>query len=170
MARWQVLAALGLPLAAGCLLADVGIDESLGEQGGSAGSMSTGVGSLQGASGASSGSMDLASAPNSNGVICERNAPDIASYEPNREQACLDYCNLYTCICAGHPGNSYNDTFDCLDKCIDSGWAIGRLASVEPGSITCRFWHAGLAVTQGLTPHCYHAAEVPSQGGCQVVP
>jgi hypothetical protein len=169
MTRWHVLAALGLPLAAGCLLADVGIDESLGQPEGSAGSTNTTVGPLQGAAGTAAPS-GMNPEPTSGDSTCERNAPDLATYNPNREGACLDYCNLYTCICAGHPGNSYSNTFDCLDKCIDSEWPIGRLASVEPGSITCRFWHAGLAVTQGLTPHCYHAAEVPSQGGCQLVP
>lgn len=91
------------------------------------------------------------------------------AYHPEREQACLDYCTLYTTVCAGHPANDYVDAIDCANFCLDSSWPIGDLASVVPGTVTCRYFHAGLAKDQGLTPHCYHAARVPTMGGCQVI-
>lgn len=91
-----------------------------------------------------------------------------SAYHPEREQACLDYCTLYTTVCAGHPANDYKDSFDCANICLDADWPVGDLASVVPGTVTCRYFHAGLAKDQGLTPHCYHAARVPTMGGCQV--
>jgi hypothetical protein len=185
LAPW--FCALLLPLFGGCLLADVSIDENFDTttdplQGGASGAAGTGAMPPDNASGSggSSGSSSNAGTGGSSagstatasggGPTCMRTAPDISSYNPNREDACYDYCNLFTCICAGHPANTYSDNFDCLDTCNEALWPIGALSTIVPGTVSCRFWHAGLAVSQGVSPHCYHAAEVPSQGGCQVMP
>jgi hypothetical protein len=125
-----------------------------------------------GTAGASSTASATASTGGSSGgstTTPVQTVPLNAAYHPEREQACGDYCTLYTSVCAGHPANDYKDLFDCANFCLDSDWPVGDLASVVPGTVTCRYFHAGLAKDQGLTPHCYHAARVPTMGGCQVV-
>jgi hypothetical protein len=78
---------------------------------------------------------------------------------------CSDYCTAYLMACADHEANTYEDKTDCLVTCTTSGWPLGE--GDEPGSINCRVIHAGLANTQGVEPHCFHSAAVPTKGGCQ---
>src|SRR5262245_21223838 len=112
MARWLWWSAPALPVLAGCLLADVSVDEDC-PVAGAGGSTNTAVGALHG-----------------DPPMCMRTSPDPNTYWPDKERACGDYCTLYTCICANHPANEYADTFDCLDNCIDSDWPIGSLSTI----------------------------------------
>jgi hypothetical protein len=83
-----------------------------------------------------------------------------------REQACADYCTLYYSACSDFAGvYTYAGEVACTDVCNRSDWAVGDIS--ERGSVLCRCYHAYRALTEGQTPHCYHAAEVPSMAnGC----
>jgi hypothetical protein len=122
--------------------------------GGSAGSGGTGS--------AGAGAAGTSGAAGSGGVVamgrCETNQ--------TREEACANYCNLYFDACSDFTGvYTYTDALGCTDVCNDSDWPIGNIT--EKGSVLCRCYHAYRALTEGQTPHCYHAAEVPSMpNGC----
>lgn len=77
--------------------------------------------------------------------------------------ACAEYCAVYLVNCGASEANTYDDEGDCNDTCTGSNWEIG---SGEPGTISCRTLHAGLAAGQE-NPHCWHSAEEPTRGGCQ---
>jgi hypothetical protein len=82
------------------------------------------------------------------------------------EEACGAYCANYEQSCGNFPlAYTYADINDCTQTCNNSSWPVGNIT--DKGSILCRCYHATLALNNGLTPHCYHAAEMPSmEGGC----
>jgi len=82
------------------------------------------------------------------------------------EEACGAYCANYEQSCGDYPlAYTYADINDCTQICNNSSWPVGNIT--EKGSILCRCYHATLALNNGVTPHCYHAAAVPSmEGGC----
>lgn len=84
----------------------------------------------------------------------------------DREQACADYCTNYEQSCGDFPdAYTYENVGDCAQTCYDSAWPVGTIS--EKGSILCRCYHSTLALNNGVTPHCFHAAEVPSMAnGC----
>jgi hypothetical protein len=88
------------------------------------------------------------------------------------EEACGAYCQLYTSTCGDFPAAyDYEEQAgrDCASVCYNAGWPIGSYT--EKGSILCRCYHSYLALTeQAPTPHCYHAAQNPTMGGCQPDP
>jgi hypothetical protein len=88
------------------------------------------------------------------------------------ETACAQYCDAYTEACAdftpanGEAPYDYASSTDCAVFCFQqSGWAVGTNSTVD--TVKCRCFHSVLALTQGVTPHCFHAARVPTLGGCQ---
>jgi hypothetical protein len=83
-----------------------------------------------------------------------------------REEACANYCDMYFNACSTvSDAYTYTDVLGCTDVCNDSLWPVGNIA--EKNSVLCRCYHAYRALTEGINPHCYHAAEVPSMaGGC----
>jgi hypothetical protein len=82
------------------------------------------------------------------------------------EEACAAYCANYSQSCGDYPAAyTYENIGECALVCNNSSWPVGNIA--EKGSILCRCYHATLALNNGLSPHCYHAAEMPSmEGGC----
>jgi len=88
----------------------------------------------------------------------------------NKEEACAAYCVNYEQSCGDFPlAYTYGADRDCGTICYNSAWPVGNAA--EKGSVLCRCYHATLALNNGLTPHCYHAAEVPSmENGCELPP
>jgi hypothetical protein len=98
----------------------------------------------------------------------------------DREQACAAYCGAYTDACAGQALQrlstgtletpyDYANSEDCARFCReDSNWLIGNIGAFD--SIMCRCHHSTLADEQGTNPHCFHAARVPSEGGCAPPP
>jgi hypothetical protein len=95
---------------------------------------------------------------------------DVCPTGLSREQACNAYCALYTEACGDFPdAYDYQGPADCSLFCYDSDWEIGTIS--QPDSIMCRCNHSNLALLRGKTPHCYHAARVPSMtGGCEIPP
>lgn len=91
--------------------------------------------------------------------------------EEERENCCQAYCSIFLEVCreSGFLG-SYIDPVDCAYKCdTSSGWPMGD--EPTPGTIKCRYFHAGLARCeadpQRAAVHCGHAAEIPvGSGGC----
>jgi len=92
--------------------------------------------------------------------------PDADCSGSSPEEACAAYCTNYAQSCGDYPAAyTYANISDCTLICNNSSWPVGNIA--EKGSILCRCYHATLALNNGLTPHCYHAAQVPSmEGGC----
>lgn len=97
----------------------------------------------------------------------------------DREQACAAYCGTYEEACRGRSllristgemetPYTYDNAEQCAQTCRDSDWVIGNIGVL--GSIMCRCHHATLAIDEGPNPHCFHAAEVPSEGGCAAPP
>ena len=125
-------------------------------------SSSAGAGGGGGMGGTAAGAAGTSAAAGAAGAVamgrCETNQ--------TREEACANYCNLYFDACNDFTGvYTYTDALGCTDICNDSDWPIGNIT--EKGSVLCRCYHAYRALTEGQTPHCYHAAEVPSMpNGC----
>jgi hypothetical protein len=128
-------------VAGGCFLPDVEFDPNAGKAGAGGGA---GQGGSAGTGGI--GGMDLETAV---------------------ELECGEYCTRYFVACEGHEANTYDDRDDCFFTCVTSGWPLGEELN-EPGTIKCRNQHALLADTQGVDPHCFHSAEVPTKGVCEV--
>lgn len=87
--------------------------------------------------------------------------------ELGREAVCFQYCCLFTRVCAEHPAfeESYTDFTDCVVTCNERmDWPLGDL--VRSNSVCCRRFHANNARIEGVDPHCYHSAAVPSAGMC----
>jgi hypothetical protein len=92
---------------------------------------------------------------------------DMCASTETREEACADYCALYFRACSNFVGvYTYDGEVACTDVCNSHlDWPVGDIS--EKGSVLCRCYHAYRALTEGQTPHCYHAAEVPSMpSGC----
>jgi hypothetical protein len=153
-ARGLGFALAGL-VAVSCFLPDVEFDPNVGKgaagRGGGTGNAGAGGTSGKGATGGGS--------PAEGG----EGGADLGT---QLERACGDYCMVYFDACDGAPGNTYDDEDDCRLTCITSGWPLG--VGEQSNSISCRFFHATLALTTGdLDPHCFHSAEVPSKGKCE---
>jgi hypothetical protein len=148
-ARGLGLSLAGL-VAAGCFLPDVEFDANAGKAGASAaGTGGDGSGGTAG-TGGSGGSAGL----------------DLST---QTELDCGEYCDLYFTACNGHEANTYDDKPDCFLTCVTSDWPLNDPNMINaPGTIDCRKTHAGLANTQGADPHCFHSAEVPTKGACEV--
>jgi hypothetical protein len=137
------LALVGL-VAVGCLLPDVEFDPNVGKSAGRGGAG-------QGGSGGSGGTAGMG------GV----------NVSTQRELLCGEYCDLYFTACSANEANTYDDKNDCFLTCVTSDWPIGDPDVLnESGTIRCRKAHAELANSQGVDPHCFHSAEVPSKGVC----
>jgi hypothetical protein len=125
------------------------------------GASSAGAGGSAGSGGAGPGAAGTSGAAGAG-------PPAMGRCETNqsREEACANYCNLYFDACSDFAGvYTYTDALGCTDVCNDSDWPIGDIT--QKGSVLCRCYHAYRALTEGQTPHCYHAAEVPSMpNGC----
>jgi hypothetical protein len=121
-----------------------------------------GAAGMGGTGGAGAGAAGTSGAAGAGGVTamgrCEANQ--------SREEACGNYCQMYSDACSDFTGvYTYTDVLNCTDICNNSDWPIGNIT--EKGSVLCRCYHAYRALTEGQTPHCYHAAEVPSMAnGC----
>jgi hypothetical protein len=155
---WLALAGL---VAVSCFLPDVEFDPSVGKgaagRGGSGGVSGSAGSSGQGGSGGTAGKGGTTGAGGEGGV-------DLGT---QIELTCDEYCMRYFTACDGHEANTYDDRNDCFLTCVTSEWPLGdRDQPNESGTIECRRVHAGLALTQGVDPHCFHSAEVPSKGIC----
>jgi hypothetical protein len=87
------------------------------------------------------------------------------------ETACAQYCDVYAEACSdftpaqGGPYD-YLNTTECATFCYNAGWAVGTNSTVD--SVKCRCYHSVLKIIENAaTPHCFHAARVPTLGGCQ---
>jgi hypothetical protein len=145
-------------------MAGTGSMETPAGMGGAAGAApSAAAGGSAGMGAAGAGAAGTSAAAGAGGTVvangrCETNQ--------SREEACANYCDLYATACGNFAGvYTYTDVLGCTDVCNDSDWPIGTIS--EKGSVLCRCYHAYRALTEGQTPHCYHAAEVPSMAsGC----
>lgn len=148
---------------------DTNAGGSLGGSGGAAGTGgaagSSGAGGTgAGGTGAGGTGPGVANPPSTDAVIEE------CSQSLDRETACINYCQQYIEACGDFEANTYSGVADCTSTCIASLWAVGD-TTTGSNSICCRWLHATLAA-QLLTsqfPHCFHAAEEPSEGqtgGC----
>jgi len=84
----------------------------------------------------------------------------------SREEACLNYCQVYFSACRDFETNTYDDERDCDNTCLSADWPFGTDRN-QGNSVQCRETHAQLAVDQGSVPHCFHSAEFPSMGSCE---
>jgi len=153
MSRFWCSSGLGLALAAGCLLPEGSIDPNLPDElagiGGSSGAGAAGTGGVRGLGG--------------------KTVDDLCPTTTDPEEACAEYCDVYAMACSDFVGvYTYANANDCAVTCYRARWPIGTTS--EKGSIMCRCFHSTLALTEGQTPHCYHAAKDPTMGGCQVLP
>jgi hypothetical protein len=154
-----------------CALPKVEIDESLGaagKGGSSAGGAGTagkggGVGT-----GGSAGKGGLGGRGGGGGGTGGDGGDDMgqggAEFAAAREEACFGYCRTYVAACMGHEANTYSSESQCITTCTSSNWPFGA-DPTESNSVQCRLFHADLATAQ-RNPHCFHAAEVPTQGAC----
>jgi hypothetical protein len=148
-ARSLGLAVAGL-VAVGCFLPKADFDPNAGKA--AAGSGGAGAGAAGKGGGAGTGG--------TGGV----------DVETQRELLCGEYCDFYFMACTGNEANTYDDKNDCFLTCVTSDWPLGDLNGLnEPGTIKCRRDHAELANTSGVDPHCFHSAEVPTKGVCEVM-
>ncbi|MET0410915.1 MAG: hypothetical protein ABW217_06445, partial [Polyangiaceae bacterium] len=162
-----------LPGAGGAAVGGVNQGEAMGGSSGAAGTAGTGGpagssgagGTGTGGTGAGGTGPGVANPPSTDAVIEE------CSQSLDRETACINYCQQYIEACGDfEEANTYGGVADCTSTCIASLWAVGD-TTTGSNSICCRWLHATLAA-QLLTsqfPHCFHAAEVPSEGqsgGC----
>jgi hypothetical protein len=83
-----------------------------------------------------------------------------------REDACIEYCDLYFQACELHPSNTYVDDRACRSTCFLAPWPFGSDPE-EKDSVQCRLVHAGFAVDISPDPHCFHSAAVPTMGACE---
>ncbi len=139
-----------------------------------------GAGGVSPAQGGSAGAGQAGAPPNTGGASGEGGgggptmAELVAQMCPDGvdlETACAQYCDAYTAACGDfNPATAdkpydYTNSTDCAVFCFtESGWAVGTNSTLD--SVKCRCYHAVLAMTEGFTPHCFHAARVPSMGGC----
>lgn len=156
-ARSLGFAAAGL-VAVSCFLPDVEFDPNAGN--GAGGKGSAGVGGTGGSAGKGAGGTGGSGGTGAEGG---EGGTDLGT---QIEVACTGYCSTYFEACDGAPGNTYDDENDCLVTCATAGWPLG--VGEQSNSISCRAFHANLALTSGmLDPHCFHSAEVPSKGKCE---
>jgi hypothetical protein len=157
---WFVLAGL---TAASCFLPDVEFDPSVGKgaagrgAGGGAGDAGSGGKAAAGGTGGGSGT-------GGNGGEAG------ADLSTQVELHCGTYCDLYFMACDGHEANTYDNKQDCFLTCVTSGKPLNDPSKINAeGTIECLEAHALLANTMGTDPHCFHSAEFPSKGACEVV-
>jgi hypothetical protein len=141
--------AIGLALAGlvavSCFLPDVEFDPSVGKK---AGAGSGGAGGTGAGTGGEAG----------------------ADLSTQIELACTTYCDRYFDACEEEPANTYDNSDDCFFTCTTAGWPLRDPDNLNaPGTIECRSNHALLAATSGVDPHCFHSAEVPTKGVCEVM-
>ena len=153
MRFWYAVSLIGFALPA-CVLPSVEVDENFspGGSGGSAGrAQNGGAGGLAGRGGGAGNPGVAGSA----GAVGDE-----------REALCISYCDSYYQVCEDHQQNTYDDVTDCRRTCVLSDWPLGVDAD-EKNSVKCRVAHAELAITLGVTPHCFHSAEFPTMGACE---
>jgi hypothetical protein len=144
---------VGALLAGACVLPAKEIDPSLGESGGSG----------TGGAGAGTAGAGMAGAGRSgNGAGGGSAGTGLSDL---REEACLEYCDIYVVACAEHPANTYEDGSDCAGICTNSDWPFGT-SLTEVNSLQCRLEHAKRARDSDPEPHCYHSAAMPVGAFC----
>jgi hypothetical protein len=140
-------------VAAGCFLPDVEFDPNAGKAGAGSG------GAGQGAVGGTAGKGGSGGSGGEGGM-------DLSTMI---ELDCTEYCDVYFDACEGQPANTYDDQLDCFATCTTSGWPLRDPDELNAGgTIECRLSHAKLALVGPQDPHCFHSAEVPSKGVCEV--
>jgi len=152
----------GTPAAAGAGGTASGGAPATDETGGS----SSGGGSGTSGTGGTSGAGGIAGAA---GAPAANAGEDVCPSNVTPEQACDNYCALYTEACGNFPTYDYAGATDCSTICQSSGWPIGTIA--QPNSVLCRCNHSYKAKVFQQDPHCFHAARVPQKtGGCEIPP
>jgi len=145
--------ALGGLVVIGCVLPEVVYDPAAGTGGAAAGAGGKGG---SGGTGGTGGNEAGAGGD-----------PGTCSVTTEREELCGEYCVTYLAECGDHEANTYEDELDCALTCACAPWPIGTIS--EPGSLECRRYHATLAASSGVNPHCFHSAEFPTMGVCECV-
>ena len=155
MSKERFVSVLAAVLAGACALPAVEIDPTIGASG-SGGS----GGNPEGGRGGGSGAGGSAGKQGGSGGTVQ---------EDPREEACRSYCSIYVVACAGHPKNTYADSFQCSDVCNGSDWPFG-MDLTQVNSLQCRLDHAKRARDIAPDPHCAHSAEFPEGTSCAPPP
>ncbi len=79
--------------------------------------------------------------------------PDTGT-EAGAAPSCTAYCSAVMSTCTGS-FKQYLDTGECMTAC--ALLPLGTAGDTSGNTVGCRTTHAGLAVTGGLNPHCWHA-------------